>query len=56
MAIWGGQWVSQTPSLAGWFTLAAPTLAILIMFYGFAASALPVWLLLAPRDYLSTFR
>ena len=55
MAIWGGQWVSQTPSLAGWFTLAAPTLAILIIVYGFAASALPVWLLLAPRDYLSTF-
>jgi carbon starvation protein len=55
MAIWGGQWVSQTPSIAGWFTLAAPTLAILIIVYGFAASALPVWLLLAPRDYLSTF-
>ena len=55
LAIWGGQWVSQTPSLARWFTLAAPTLAIAIMLYGFAASALPVWLLLAPRDYLSTF-
>ena len=55
MAIWGGQWVSQNPSLAGWFTLTAPTLAILIIVYGFAASALPVWLLLAPRDYLSTF-
>ncbi len=37
------------------FTLTAPTLAILIIVYGFAASALPVWLLLAPRDYLSTF-
>jgi carbon starvation protein len=55
LAIWGGQWVSQTPSLAGWFTLSATTLAILIIVYGFAASALPVWLLLAPRDYLSTF-
>jgi carbon starvation protein len=37
------------------FTLTGPTLAILIIIYGFAASALPVWLLLAPRDYLSTF-
>ena len=54
-AIWGGQYVSQNPSLAGVFTFSAPTLAILIMVYGFAASALPVWLLLAPRDYLSTF-
>jgi len=54
-AIFGGQWVSQTPSWAAVFTLTAPTLAILIVIYGFAASALPVWLLLAPRDYLSTF-
>jgi carbon starvation protein len=54
-AIWGGQYVSQNPSLARLFTFSAPTLAILIMLYGFAASALPVWLLLAPRDYLSTF-
>src|SRR5262249_58975881 len=37
------------------FSFSAPTLAILIIVYGFAASALPVWLLLAPRDYLSTF-
>ena len=43
------------PALARVFTFSAPTLAILIMVYGFAASALPVWLLLAPRDYLSTF-
>src|SRR5271163_1092066 len=54
-AIWGGQYVSQSPGLARVFTFSAPTLAILIMVYGFAASALPVWLLLAPRDYLSTF-
>ena len=54
-AIFGGQWVSQSPSWAAVFTLTAPTLAILIIVYGFAASALPVWLLLAPRDYLSTF-
>src|SRR6202451_4049190 len=55
LAIFGGQWASQTPSLAKLFTFSAPTLAILIIVYGFAASALPVWLLLAPRDYLSTF-
>ena len=54
-AIWGGQYVSQNAALARVFTLSAPALAILIMAYGFAASALPVWLLLAPRDYLSTF-
>ncbi len=54
-AIWGGQHVSQNEALARLFTFSAPTLAILIMIYGFAASALPVWLLLAPRDYLSTF-
>ena len=55
LAIFGGQWVSHSPGVAGLFTLSAATLAILIMIYGFAASALPVWLLLAPRDYLSTF-
>ncbi len=54
-AIWGGQYVSQDAALARMFTFSAPTLAILIMVYGFAASAMPVWLLLAPRDYLSTF-
>src|SRR5579862_2534284 len=55
LAIWGGQAVSQNPSLAPWFTFTASTLAVVIIIYGFAASALPVWLLLAPRDYLSTF-
>ncbi len=55
LAICGGQWASQTPAVARWFTLSAPTLALVIILYGFAASALPVWLLLAPRDYLSTF-
>jgi carbon starvation protein len=55
LAIWGGQWASQSPTVAPWFTLTAPVLAVIIIIYGFAASALPVWLLLAPRDYLSTF-
>jgi carbon starvation protein len=55
LAIWGGQWASHTPSVGRYFTLTAPTLSILLIIYGFTASALPVWLLLAPRDYLSTF-
>src|SRR6202049_2060975 len=55
LAIWGGKWVSQNAGLARMFTFSAPTLALIIIGYGFAASALPVWLLLAPRDYLSTF-
>jgi len=50
-----GQTVSQTPELAAYFNLPGPTLALLIIGYGFVASVLPVWLLLAPRDYLSTF-
>ncbi|HZU31566.1 MAG TPA: carbon starvation CstA family protein, partial [Candidatus Angelobacter sp.] len=53
-AIFGGQWMSQSTHAAA-FTLTGTMLAVLIIVYGFAASALPVWLLLAPRDYLSTF-
>src|SRR5438270_923625 len=54
-AVFGGQWVSQAPNAARIFTLSAPVLAGLLIIYGFAASAAPVWVLLAPRDYLSTF-
>ena len=50
-----GQTVSETPALAAWFDLSGGTLALMIIGYGFVASVLPVWLLLAPRDYLSTF-
>jgi carbon starvation protein CstA len=50
-----GRTVSETPELAAWFNLSGPTLAVIIIGYGFVASVLPVWLLLAPRDYLSTF-
>jgi carbon starvation protein len=50
-----GQWVADSPYLAKMFTLGGVTLAFAIIAYGFAASALPVWLLLAPRDYLSAF-
>jgi carbon starvation protein len=53
-AVVGGQWLHGT-ELAGWLTLQGTTLAWWIMGYGFVASVLPVWLLLAPRDYLSTF-
>lgn len=54
-ALIGGRWVDQHPVLAGLFTLNATQLAWSIILYGFAASVIPVWLLLAPRDYLSTF-
>src|SRR5690349_3584465 len=50
-----GRTVSETPALAAYFDYAGPTLALTIIGYGFVASVLPVWLLLAPRDYLSTF-
>jgi len=55
LALLGGHWVSQHPALGPAFTLGHAPLAWLIMAYGLAASILPVWLLLAPRDYLSTF-
>src|SRR5256884_2491948 len=55
VALLYGKTVSETPALAQVFTLSAPTLALLIVGYGLVASVLPVWLLLAPRDYLSTF-
>jgi carbon starvation protein len=54
-AIFTGRYVAQSPGLAPWFTLSAMVLAGAIIVYGFLASALPVWLLLAPRGYLSTF-
>ncbi|HXM81563.1 MAG TPA: carbon starvation CstA family protein [Burkholderiales bacterium] len=50
-----GRTVSETPELAQFFNFSGPTLALMIIGYGFCASVLPVWLLLAPRDYLSTF-
>jgi carbon starvation protein len=50
-----GRTVSETPELAAMFNYSGETLALVIIGYGFVASVLPVWLLLAPRDYLSTF-
>ena len=54
-AIVGGGWVANTPWGADLFHLDRTTIAIGIIVYGFIAAVLPVWLLLAPRDYLSTF-
>jgi len=55
VALYAGRWVAQDPALAPIFTLTGPQLAKWIIGYGIAASILPVWLLLAPRDYLSAF-
>jgi carbon starvation protein len=48
-----GRYIPQS-SVAGWFTFNHKTLTILVAAYGFFASVLPVWLLLSPRDYLSS--
>jgi carbon starvation protein len=50
-----GQWVADSPAWSKVFTMSGITLTFAIITYGFMASALPVWLLLAPRDYLSAF-
>ncbi|HEY6168349.1 MAG TPA: carbon starvation CstA family protein, partial [Verrucomicrobiae bacterium] len=55
LAVWGGQFVHSHETWARIFTLKDISLAWTIIIYGLAASVLPVWLLLAPRDYLSTF-
>lgn len=55
LSLYAGRWVAQNPALAATFALSGKTLALLIMGYSFVASVLPVWLLLAPRDYLSAF-
>ncbi|MFC9913840.1 carbon starvation CstA family protein [Streptomyces sp. NPDC127197] len=54
LALVAGRWVAES-SWADTFTLAPSTLVIWLVAYGFIASILPVWMLLAPRDYLSTF-
>jgi len=55
VAVVAGDWVRMSPTWSQVFTLSGTTLALAVIAYGFAASALPVWLLLAPRDYLSAF-
>ncbi|GAA4613820.1 carbon starvation CstA family protein [Saccharopolyspora hordei] len=54
LSIVAGSWVADS-SLAGFFTLSGNELTFALVVYGFIASVLPVWMLLAPRDYLSTF-
>jgi len=53
--VWAGSWAAEQAVLSKMFTWKSTTLAWAIMGYGLAASVLPVWLLLAPRDYLSSF-
>ena len=53
--VWGGQFLGNFPAIEGWFRHDAIWIAWAIMIYGLAASILPVWMLLTPRDYLSTF-
>src|SRR5688572_11504598 len=55
LAVWGGKLVQGDPTLGSFFTMKPLPLAWSVIAYGLAASILPVWLLLAPRDYLSTF-
>ena len=53
--VWGGQFLANFPTIEAWFRHDATCIAWAIMIYGLAASILPVWMLLTPRDYLSTF-
>jgi carbon starvation protein len=55
LAVASGNWIAETGWGAAWFNLSPVALSWLVIVYGFVASVLPVWLLLAPRDYLSTF-
>ncbi len=55
LSIYGGRVVTASPIWSRWFTWGGVSLAVAMIVYGFLASVLPVWLLLAPRDYLSTF-
>lgn len=55
LSIFIGQWIAEHPFWGPLFTFDATTIVWMMIIYGFAASVLPVWLLLAPRDYLSTF-
>jgi len=55
LCVAGGGWIDHNETLRGWFDWDGMTCAWFVMIYGFAAAVLPVWLLLAPRDYLSTF-
>ncbi len=55
LALVGGRYIAESPVLAPYFTASGLTIAYGMIAYGFIASVLPVWMLLCPRDYLSTF-
>jgi carbon starvation protein len=55
LAIFGGGWISESSQYAEAWTFTPNQITFALIAYGFIASVLPVWLLLAPRDYLSTF-
>src|SRR5918994_7067578 len=55
LAIMAGGWISESSGYAEAWTFSGVTIAFALIIYGFVASVLPVWVLLAPRDYLSTF-
>ncbi|PZE22798.1 carbon starvation CstA family protein [Paenibacillus xerothermodurans] len=55
ITLFAGQYVAENAALASMFTFTAPQIAIMMVVYGLIASVLPVWVLLAPRDYLSSF-
>jgi carbon starvation protein len=53
-AVVGGKWIAASP-IGSWFLLSEHKLTLAIAAYGFIASVLPVWMLLCPRDYLSSY-
>ncbi len=55
LTLLAGPYVSANPTLASMFTFSKKQIAVIIPLYGFVASVLPVWMLLCPRDYLSTY-
>ena len=55
LCILSGPWVAAHPEYFGWLDIDKKPMSLIIPIYGFIASVLPVWLLLLPRDYLSTF-
>ncbi len=55
LAVFAGPYIVENPTLSSIFTLSKKQISIIIPIYGFVASVLPVWLLLCPRDYLSTY-
>ena len=55
LGVVAGGWIDRSATLGPWFDWSGPSLAGFVIAYGWLAAIVPVWLLLAPRDYLSTF-